>query len=169
MYGRDPKPAPHNIKRSSRGAALALQRYLNGQFVGPRTRQTVGPMRALLSNDARKLLGPRDRRALGLGMRRIVGGKTISAKTRAVVLYQGSNAYAVTLRYTAIMNVVFAGDRTHRMAQSGIMVLRPTKAGPWRAEMVDVTLRMRPLGQPKPRPTASESEPSDGASEGGPS
>ena len=167
MYGRAPAAAPNNVRSSSRRAAQALDQYLNKPFVGPPTRGTPAALNTLLSTDARKVLGPRDRRALGVGIPRIVGGTTVSANARALVLYEGTDAYAATLRYTAIMDLVLEGDRTQRMTQAGTMVLRPTKGGPWRADMVDVRLMMRPLRSPAPRPSASESEPVESGSEGG--
>lgn len=162
MYGRRPDVRVKNIRLSVRRAARALERYLNTQFVAPKTRQTARPIRALLSGDAQKRLTPRDRRALGMGKPRITGGRTIAANTTAVALYEGTRAYAVTLRYTARMDVVLPNGTTQRLSQSGTMVLQPTKAGPWRADMVDVSLARRPAPQKKAKP-----HPSAPASEGG--
>ena len=160
MYGRRPDVRVKNIRLSVRRAARALERYLNTQFVGPKTRQTARPIQTLLSGDAQKQLTPRDRRALGMGKPAIAGGRTIAANTTAVALYEGARPYAVTLRYTARMNVVLANGDRKRLSQSGTMVLRPTGTGPWRADMVDVALTWRPAPQnkPKPKPTAAASE-----------
>ena len=158
MYGRRPDVRVKNIRLSVRRAARALERYLNTQFVAPKTRQTARPIRALLSGDAQKRLTPRDRRALGMGRPRITGGRTIAANTTAVALYEGTQAYAVTLRYTARMDVVLPNGETQRLSQSGTMVLQPTKAGPWRADMVDVSLARRAAPQKKAKPQPSGSE-----------
>ena len=167
MYGRRPDVRARNIRMSVRRAARALERYLNTQFVGPTTRQSARPIRALLSGDAQKRLTPRDRRALGMGKPRIDGGRTIAANAVAVALYEGSRPYAVALRYTARMQVVVAGGQKQRLAQSGTMVLRPTADGPWRADMVDVSLSLRPVRAPRPKPATPGSEPAAGGSEGG--
>lgn len=158
MYGRRPDVRVKNIRLSTRRAARALERYLNTQFVARKTRQSRGPMRALLSGEAQRQLTPRDRKALGLGGPRIAGGRSIAANATAVALYEGTQAYAVTLRYTARMNVDLASGKAKRLSQSGVMVLRPTRAGPWRADMVDVSLTWRPAPQKKrnPAPTGSE-------------
>lgn len=166
MYGRRPDVRVKNIRMSVRRAARALERYLNTQFVAPNTRQTQRPIRALLSGDAQKQLTPRDRRALGMGKPRIEGGRTIAANTVAIALYEGSRPYAVTLRYTARMQVVVAGGGKQRLSQSGTMVLRPTAQGPWRADMVDVSLSLRPV-RAKPKPAAPSTEPAGAGSEGG--
>jgi hypothetical protein len=160
MYGRRPDVRVKNIRLSVRRATRSLERYLNTQFVAPRTRQTARPIRTLLSGAAQKQLTPRDRRALGMGRPRIEGGRTIAANTTAVALYEGTATYAVTLRYTARMIVDLANGEKQRLAQSGTMVLRPTGGGPWRADMVDVSLALRPAAQkkPAPRPTAAGSE-----------
>ena len=162
MYGRPQDRRSRNVSLSSRRAAAALQRYLNIQFVGPKTRQTAQGYRQLLSGQARRRLRPRDRRALGLGGPETLGGTTIAANARAVVVYEGSRAYAVTLQYTARMNVVLADDRRQRLTQSGTMVLVPTSKGRWRADMVDVRLTRRALpphgAAPAPtEPAAAES------------
>ena len=158
MYGRRPDVRVKNIRRSVRRAARSLERYLNTQFVAPKTRQSRGPMRALLSGDAQRQLTPRARKALGLGGPRIAGGRTIAANANAVALYEGTQAYAVTLRYTARMRVVLGGGAAKRLSQSGTMVFRPTRAGPWRADMVDVALTWRPAPQKKQKPAATGSE-----------
>ena len=165
MYGRRPDVRAKNIRMSVERAKRALERYLNTQFVAPDTRQSEAPIRALLSGDAQSRLTPRDRRALGLGKPAIEGGRTIAANATAVALYEGTQPYAVTLRYTARMDVVVAGGGDQRLAQSGTMVLRPTSDGSWRADMVDVSLALRPA--PRSQPAAPSSEPTTRSSEGG--
>jgi hypothetical protein len=144
--------------KPARRAVAELRRYLNGALVTPGTRFTARPMRRLLTKPAEQLLRPRDRRALGVGVADYAGGRSRVVKARAVVLYDGRKAHAVTVTYRARLDVLLEGERRRRpLHQRGVMVFVPTAAG-WRADMVEVRLRLPPSrkGAP-PQPGASPS------------
>lgn len=147
-------------RRPARAAVKELTRYLNAALVNPRTRFTNGPVNRLLTGDAEQEMNRRGRRALGVGAPPILGGRTGKARARAVVLYDGKTAHAVTVKYRARMNVLVPGaSRRQLLRQRGVMVFVPTRAG-WRADMVDVrsTLPQRVRGnRPDPAPTGGTS------------
>lgn len=140
MFGRKPDRRPKVVKRAAGKAALALQKYLNRVFVLPDSRFSRGPLRGFLTDNARAALDDRDRRALGADGPAIVGGTTISAKARAVVIYDGNRPFAVTLRYAAKMSII-QRDTPDRLTQSGTIVLRQVNKA-WRADLVDVKLSL---------------------------
>lgn len=142
LHGTEPRPGPA-IKRAVRQAARRevgrLQRYLNATFVEPSTRGTRAPLRALLSRRARRLLGPRDLRALTLqGGPAIQGGGRTRASARVVVLHVGPRMTAVTVTYHARLPLRRAGT-LQRLRQEGSMVFLP-RSGRWRADHVAVRL-----------------------------
>jgi len=153
LHGTKPRPGPR-IKRAVRQAARRevgrLQRYLNATFVEPRTRGARAPLRALLSRRARRLLGPRDLRALTLrGGPPIQGGGRTRATARVVVLHAGPRMTAVTVTYSARLRLRRAGTLQH-LRQEGSMVFVP-RGGRWRADHVAVRLfrqRQPDRGQP---------------------
>ena len=127
--------------RASRAVVAELTRYLNAAFVREETRFTVRPAQRLLSWRAEEVLPRRQRRALGADGPQIAGGRTGRARARTVVLHLGSEIVAVTVRYQARMKIDTADGGRGRLRQRGEMVFVPVKGG-WRAEMVDVTLRL---------------------------
>ena len=142
LRGNEPQSGGR-IKRAVRKAARRevsrLQRYLNATFVEPRTRGTHAPLRALLSARARRLLGPRDLRALTLrGGPPIQGGRRTRARARVVVLHAGLRMTAVTVTYNAGFSLL-RGGAPQRLRQQGSMVFLP-RAGRWRADHVAVRL-----------------------------
>lgn len=164
MFGRDPGRPPPAVKRAAGKAGKTLQAYLNAAFVDPSSRFTRGPIARLLTDNARQSLDDRDRRALGMGGPEIAGGTTISAKARAVVLYNGKRPHAVTLRYTAKMSIIHV-DQPARMTQSGMLVFRQLNNGSWRADLANVKLSL-PKAPKNPRNEPSEAasgEPTEGA------
>lgn len=142
IFGRDvDRGRSPAARRASRAALAELTRYLNSAFVREETRFTVRPAQRLLSWRAEEVLPRRQRRALGVDGPEITGGRTGRARARTVVLHQGSEIVAVTVRYDARMKVVVGQGGTRRLRQDGEMVFVPVRNG-WRAEMVDVTLRL---------------------------
>ena len=137
---------PGNTKRGARKPAKAaiaeLQRYLDAALVDPDTRFSQRPVNRLLTRSAEQQLDRSGRRAMGVGAPRISGGRTGKAVARAIVLYDGKRAHAVTVTYRARLNVTVAGATTRQpLRQRGVMVFVPTKAG-WRADMVDVRTQL---------------------------
>lgn len=155
MFGRRQDRRRSVVKNASKFAALTLERYLNEAFVDPRTRFTAAAIKPLLTEQARKALRDADRRALGAEGPEILGGKTVSAKARTVVLYRSSQPYAVTLTYTAKMNIIQV-DKAQRMTQTGTMVFKKMGSGGWRADFVDVRLSLPPRPKVPPKPQPSE-------------
>jgi hypothetical protein len=155
IYRRRSGNTRKGAAKHARAAVAELNRYLDAALVDPATRFTDRPVNRLLTRRAQQELNRRGRRALGVGAPEILGGRTGRATARAIVLYDGKNAHAVTVTYRARMNVSVEGARRRQpLEQDGVMMFVPTRAG-WRAEMVDVRTR---LPQPRPpRPEASES------------
>ena len=142
IYGRSSDDGRSRAAvRASRAAVAELTRYLNGAFVREQTRFTVRPAQRLLSWRAEDVLPRRQRRALGADGPAMIGGRTGRARARTVVLHQGSEIVAVTVRFDARMKIDIADKGRGRLRQRGDMVFVPVKGG-WRAEMVDVTLRL---------------------------
>lgn len=157
MFGRKPQQNRKVVKKAAKFAGRSLQRYLNSVFVVPSTRFTGKPLKPLLTNNARKALRNKDRRALGAKGPKILGGKTVSAKARAAVVYEGNRPFAVTLRYAAKMNIIQTpAGKPQRMSQSGTMVFRQVGSSGWRADMIDVRLAL-------PRRPKAGQQPSEGA------
>lgn len=137
---------PGNTKRGARRPAKAaiaeLERYLDAALVDPDTRFSEQPVKRLLTGRAEKQLNRRGRRAMGVGAPTISGGRTGKAVARAVVLYDGKQAHAVTVTYRARLDVTVSGaTKRQALRQRGVMVFVPTKAG-WRADMVDVRTQL---------------------------
>ena len=166
MFGRRPGKPPPAVKRAAEKAGTALENYLNAAFVDPSSRFTRGPIARLLTDNARRALDERDRRALGAEGPEIAGGTTISAKARAVVLYDGNRPHAVTLRYMAKMSIIYV-DRPARMTQSGTLVFRQLNNGSWLADLADVQLSLpapppkEPADEPTEASTGTSEEPSE--------
>ena len=142
IYRRRMGNTRRGARRHARAAVRELNRYLDAALVAPTTRFTDGPVNRLLTGDAEAALNRRGRRALAVGAPPIIGGRTGKAKARAVVLYDGKRAHAVTLSYRARLNVLVPGaDKAQPLRQRGVLVFVPTRAG-WRADQVDVRTRL---------------------------
>ena len=138
IYRRRPGNTTRGARRHARAAVRELNRFLDAALVDPATRFTDRPVNRLLTRDAEAALNRRGRRALAVGAPPIMGGRSGKARARAVVLYDGKRAHAVTLSYRARLNVLVPGaDKAQPLRQRGVMVFVPTRAG-WRADLVDV-------------------------------
>ena len=138
IFRRRPGNTRRGARKHARAAVAELNRYLDAALVDPSSRFTRHPVDRLLTGRAEQELSRRGRRALGVGAPPIMGGRTGKAKARAVVLYDGKHAHAVTVKYSARMKVAVAGASKRRpLRQRGVMVFVPTSRG-WRADMVDV-------------------------------
>jgi hypothetical protein len=159
IYRRRSGNTRKGAAKHARAAVAELNRYLDAALVDPATRFTDGPVNRLLTRRAQQDLNRRGRRALGVGAPEILGGRTGRATARAIVLYDGKNAHAVTVTYRARMNVSVEGARRRQpLEQDGVMMFVPTRAG-WRAEMVDVRTRLPQPGPPGSDPSPSPSPP----------
>jgi hypothetical protein len=157
IYRRRSGNTRKGAAKHARAAVAELNRYLDDALVDPATRFTRRPVNRLLTRRAQQELNRRGRRALGVGAPQILGGRTGKATARAIVLYDGKKAHAVTVTYRARMNVSVAGARKRQpLEQDGVMMFVPTRAG-WRAEMVDVRTRLPQPGPPGSDPTADPS------------
>lgn len=167
IYRRRSGNTRKGAARHARAAVAELTRYLDAALVDPDTRFKDGPVNRLLTAAAEQEINRRGRRALGVGAPPILGGRTGKASARAVVLYDGTDAHAVTVTYRARMNVAVQGARGRQLLrQRGVMVFVPTRAG-WRADMVDVrtTLPQRVAAEAAdPQATPTGATPTDGAS-----
>lgn len=142
IYRRRSGNTRRGARRHARAAVQELNRYLDAALVHPTTRFTNGPVKRLLTRGAEAELNRGERRALAVGAPPIVGARTGKAKARAVVLYDGRRAHAVTLSYRARLNVLVPGAaKPQPLRQRGVMVFVPTRAG-WRADLVDVRTRL---------------------------
>ena len=146
IYGRAKGTRTKAVRTASRAAVKELARHLTHEFVRPKTRFTAAPARRLLSWRAEDVLRRRQRSALGVGAPDIDGGRTGRAKARTIVLHDGREVFAVTVKYDARMKVDVGRGKRRLLRQRGSMVFVPTKSG-WRAEMVDVTLRLPQRGK----------------------
>lgn len=142
IYRRRPGNTKRGARKPAKAAVAELERYLDAALVHPKTRFSNGPVKRLLTGRAEQQLNRRGRRALGVGAPPITGGRTGKASARAVVLYDGDRAHAVTVTYRARLNVMVPGAKKRQpLRQRGVMVFVPTKAG-WRADMVDVRTQL---------------------------
>lgn len=165
MYGRTGSAKPGLAKGATARAAKVLERYLNRQFVVPKTRFSAKPLAGLLSVQARKGLTKNARAALGVAKLKPLGGSAGKATVRSVVLHRGNTAVSVTMRYRATIDVILS-EKPQKLVQRGTMVFAPTKKG-WRADMVDVHLSLpqKPKrSKPAPPEDASPAAPSEGTS-----
>lgn len=159
IFRRRPGNTRRGARKHARAAVRELNRYLDAALVDPSSRFTREPVDRLLTGRAEQEMNRRGRRALGVGAPPILEGRTGKARARAVVLYDGKDAHAVTVKYRARMNVTVAGASEHRpLRQHGVMVFVPTSRG-WRADMVDVrtTLPRRATGETPPAPVEGSS------------
>jgi hypothetical protein len=165
IYRRRSGNTRKGATRHAKAAVAELNRYLDAALVDATTRFTDRPVDRLLTKRASSELGRRGRRALAVGAPPILGGRTRKATARAVVLYDGTDAHAVTVTYRARMDVSVLGARRRQpLQQEGVMVFVPTRTG-WRAEMVDVRTRL-PKAVAAEEPTAEQvsPEPTEGSS-----
>ena len=167
MFGRKPGKPPAAVRQAAGAAGKTLERYLNAAFVNRKTRFTPRPLEILLTDNAARSLDARDRRALGSDGPTIKGGTTMLARARAVVLYKGDRAHAVTLTYTAKMRIVQT-DKPELLTQSGTLVLRRSGNGTWRADLADVELSLpaRPAEKPAGESSETSSEDTEEPTEG---
>lgn len=142
IYRQRPGNSKRGARKPAKAAVAELERYLDAALVDPKTRFSDGPVNRLLTGRAEQQLNRRGRRALGVGAPPITGGRTGKASARAVVLYDGDRAHAVTVTYRARLNVMVPGaTKRQPLRQRGVMVFVPTKAG-WRADLVDVRTQL---------------------------
>lgn len=139
IYGRMPSRRTKAVNKAGRDAVRQLRAYLDTAFVDADTRGTPAGIRGLLTGRAHQGLDDRDRRALGVGLPPIAGGRTGDARARAMVLFEGGTVHAVTVQYQMRMSVSLPGESFQPLRQKGTMVFLETKKG-LRADMVDVTL-----------------------------
>lgn len=165
LYGREAPEKPDVVKDAATRAGEELQRYLNAQFIDPKTRFTEQPLRELFTPLAFSTLDKDDRAALGVSSLKVLGGEDSKATARATVMHLGDDPYAVTLKYRATTKLILSDDKPHPVVQEGTMVFAPVEGGGWRADMADVRLSLPDAPkQKKPVQPQPSQEPTEEAS-----
>lgn len=129
------------VKRGVAGAREALAAFLNAQFVDEDTRFSAAPVDRLLSASARAAISAEHRAGLGDTAVSVDATKPGSATATAHVLVHGNSVHAVSLAYTALLEVTGADGGDGQAKHTGTMTFLPTAEG-WRAEAADVTLEL---------------------------
>lgn len=147
------------VLEATRGAADALEAYLNAQFIDPDSRFSAAPVTGLLTGPAQAALTDADR--AGLGEANVwaerTSGEPVAAQ--ATVLAHGATVHQVRLGYEARVRVRAPGQaRGRTLVQHGDIVFVPREHG-WFAQAADVTLDGSALPPPPPR-SAAELDPS---------
>lgn len=131
---------------------VALERYLDAQFVDAATRFGEAGARALLRPGLFDTLTPEQRHALGhLGLP-VSGVVTGPATGKATVLFDGGAAYAVSVDYEARLTIHYRDtDLGQPVVQRGTVLFA---APSWGVESFTLTLDVPP---PPPPPTSPPS------------
>lgn len=164
MYGRPQTEKPNVVKSATNQATKVLERYLNRQFVVPKSRFSAKPLVALLSGQARRGLTKADRAALGVARLKPLGGGAGKARVRSLVLHRGNTPHVVTIRYRATIPLIL-DEKPQKLVQQGTMVFASTQKG-WRADMVDVRLSLPQPPKRSKRDPSKDTDPTPAPSEG---
>ena len=139
IFGRKPAAGRDVTKTAGDAAAAALQRYLNAMFVTPKSRFSSAAARDLVTQDAWRLIGSTERRALGVGLQDYKGARTRKVNARAVVLFNKTHPHGVTVTYRARLVMLSRDAKPQPVVQQGSIAFVRTSQG-WRAQLVDVHL-----------------------------
>ena len=129
------------VLAAAEGVRVALERYLNAQFVNPRTRFGPEPVEALVAGGPAAALPADQRRALGVLDVDVDNVRARPVAADVLVLVDGSDVLTAAASYTAEVTIEGPSGR-NLLTQEATLVFASTPDG-WRAEAVDVSLQER--------------------------